>query len=100
MGFYVKDAFYRLTLKEGKGKSRSYWVRLIKKGKDVSLYRRVNREGEDSSYYRKDGVLVDKQWLVDNKLILKEERAVEDKVYGTLKVVGKGRRKAAAERKR
>ena len=95
MGFYVKDAFYRLTLKEGKGKSRGYWVRLIKKGKVMSLYRRVNREGEDSSYYRKDGVLVDRQWLVANSLILKEERAVEDRVYGTLKVVGRGKRKTA-----
>ena len=87
MGFYIKDAFYRLTLRTGKGKSRGYWVRLIKKGKKMSLYRQVNREGDCSSYYRKDGVLVDKQWLVDNKLILKEERAIIDKVYGTLKVV-------------
>jgi len=87
MGFYVKDAFYRLTLKTERGKSRSYWVRLIRKGKKMSLYRQVNKEGEDSSYYRRDGVLVDKQWLVDNSLILKEERAVEDKKYGTLKTV-------------
>jgi len=89
MSFYVKDAFYRLTLRTGKGKSRGHWVRLIKKGEKMSLYRQVNREGQDSSYYRKDGVLVDKQWLVDNKLILKEERAVEDRKYGTLKVVRK-----------
>ena len=85
----VPGAFYRLTLKTGRGKTRSYWVRLIRKQKKFSLYRRVNREGKDSSYYRKDGILVDKQWLVDNSLIVKEERAIEDRKYGTLKVVRK-----------
>ena len=86
---YIPDAFYRLTLRVGHGKTRSYWVRLIKKGRKTSLYRRVNREGQDSSYYRKDGVLVDKRWLVDNSLIVREERAIEDRIYGTLKVIRK-----------
>ena len=79
--------YYRVTIKATGNKRKSFWAEKLGKSKGFTRYRRVNNEGDDFGYYRKDGVLVDKQDLVSNRMIISEKRAVIDRKYGTLKIV-------------
>jgi len=79
--------YYRVTIKRKGNKRKSFWAEKLSKTKNFTRYRRVNDEGDDYGYYRKDGVLVDRQDLMSNSLIISEKKAVIDRKYGTLKVV-------------
>ena len=79
--------YVRVTIKAPGGKRKSFWAEKLGKSSSLTRYRRVNNEGDDFGYYRKDGVFIDKQDLVANRLIISEKKAVMDKKYGTLKVV-------------
>ena len=77
--------YYKVTIKEN-DKVKRFWAEKLMSNNLVTLYRRVNNEGDDFGYYNKEGVLVDKQDLIGNDLILKEQAGEIDKKYGTLRV--------------
>lgn len=83
-------AFWRVTVRTGGGKTRSFWAKDRQRGKVITTYLPVNREGEDFSYYKKvkgRETLIIPRVGYSNGLIVRECPAIEDRTYGTLKVV-------------
>ncbi|HUW46104.1 MAG TPA: hypothetical protein VMW50_09975 [Dehalococcoidia bacterium] len=76
--------YYRVTIKEGKGVHR-FWAKDRRRGTKKTLYTPVNNEGDDYSHY-KGGTAHIRKDRIDNRLIIKEQPAIMDKKYGTLKV--------------
>ena len=88
--------YYRVTVNL-EGKRRSFWAAIINKGKALTIYRKVDKEGADFGYYNKEGVLVDRQHIYSNSLIVSEKPAIEDLFYGGLVLDTPASRKRNAE---
>ena len=90
-------AFWKVTVKADRGKTRSFWAKDRQRGRAITTYLPVNKEGEDYSQYKRikgKDTLVIKKVGYSNDLIVRECPAIEDRTYGTLKVMrGKRRRR-------
>ena len=78
------STFYRVTIKQGK-RTRKFWAKDRRRKGKMTLYTPVNAEGDEYARY-KGKVLHLRKDLISNSLILKEQLAVLDKKYGTLKI--------------
>jgi len=84
--------YFRVKIKTSGKKTSSFWAQKLKKTKLFTIYRKVNNEGDDFGHYNRKNVLVDKQHLISNSLIISEKPAAISKIYGTMVVWKKGKR--------
>lgn len=77
--------FERVAFRD-KGKTRRIWAQILNDYPGFLLLREVDRNGNDKSYERADGVIVDRQRLIDKTVIISRKPAQENRTYGTLEL--------------
>lgn len=85
----MKTFYWRVTVRTASGKTRSFWAKKRECTKHgITIYIVTDNEGNEKSvWFDKKGRLHIHKVGFDNRLIVKEQPAVEDRKYGTLKVV-------------
>lgn len=77
----------RITYNGERGRT-TVWAEILSESERFLKFRRLRPNGSDYSFVRKkDGAVVDRQNLIDKRLIVCRERARENPTYGTLEIV-------------